>query len=163
MCAFTHSSLRTFYGQQPLEVGTCLNPRQQCCTHQYVFPQHCNSISNIQLNGILDHKQLPTFSPTTRQWLGTHQCVCKCDKFVVPMWNSFYVVTLIDQRHKISGCQSHGVPNSIWEHLIFGDPQHGGCFMSTFWHLNFWGGAYNFGEFVEPLYTSVQICECGHY
>ena len=128
-----------------------------------LFPQRCNSISSIWLNGVLDHKQLPAFSPTTQQWLGTHQCVCKCVKFVVPTWNSFSVVTLIDQRHKISGCQSHGVPNFIWEHLIFGDPQHGSCFMSTSWYLNFWGGAYNFSKFVDPSYTIVQICMCGHY
>jgi len=37
MCAFTHSSLHIYYGQQPSEVGTCLNPRQHCCTCWYFF------------------------------------------------------------------------------------------------------------------------------
>jgi len=159
-----HSHILLFIPFMDNNLWRDLSQPQTTVLHMPIlFPQRCNSISIIQLNGVLDHKQLPTFSPTTWQWLGTHQCVCKCDKFVVPMWNSFSVVTLIDQRDKILCCQSHGVPNFIWQNLIFGDPQHGSCFISTFWHLRFLGGAYIFGKYVDPTYTIIQICMWGHY
>jgi hypothetical protein len=56
---------------------------------------------HTQLTGFFDHEQHPTPSPTTRQGLVIKQCVCMYDQFMVPLQNSFSVVTLTDHTQNL--------------------------------------------------------------
>jgi len=48
----------------------------------------------------------------------------------------------------------------VWWRLLFVDPQNGTCFMSAFWHLEFWGGFCIFRVSVHPLVWVTVLVLC---
>ena len=47
--------------------------------------------------------------------------------------------------------------------MFFGSLQYCTCFMSPFWHLEFWGSSKIFGKFVHPLCRSISKLPDPHY
>jgi hypothetical protein len=55
------------------------------------------------------------------------------------------------------GTKSAGRLNFIQWRIIFVGSQYETCFMSLFWRLGFWGGAYSFGKYVHSWFHSFLI------
>jgi len=58
---------------------------------------------------------------------------------------------MLDRDEQILVARSPGLLNFERWRLILLGPHETYC-MSPLWHLEFWGGSWNFGNFVHPFY-----------
>jgi hypothetical protein len=56
------------------------------------------------------------------------------------------IISLLDRYAQILDTSSPGLLNSVWWQLIFVSPHFGTCFISPFWHLEFWAGFQVLGD-----------------